>query len=146
MNSNRIGFEKSPSDWEGPLTLQCRLDEGYESTRYIAELASQKLVYYPPLRLLGIKSPSEAPALILITIGKARHARGDVKFKSEIRSDNGSSEHLVYEFYDQKVNSVRYETKDVKGNTSLYIPNEVFKGLKHPKRVFLAISMPQNGE
>ena len=146
MTTSKIGFEKSPNEWVGPVTLQCELDKNHKSTRYVAELASQKFVYYPPLKLLGAKMPSGAPPLIWVLIGKAKHTHGDVKFKSEIRDESSFAEHLVYEFLNKKVHSVRYETKDVKGNASLYIPNEIFRGLKHPKRVFLAISILQVDE
>jgi len=144
--TRNIGFEGGKNEWEGPLKLQFHKDEKHTAIRYVAELNKQKFTFYPPTPLLGAKLQRTLPTVILVTIGKAQHATGDLKFPSEIRSEDDSIEHLVYEFAEEKVNSIRYNTSDVKDNASLYIPKEVFRGMKHPKRVFLAITLPKEAQ
>lgn len=139
--AEKIGFEKSGEEWEGPISLVLELDQKHDSVRYIGNLSKQRFSYYPPMILLKGPTGSGFPDRILVTIGRAQHSKGEVRFQSEVRVEGEASEHVVYSFYAEKSNSVRYETRDVDSNRSLYIPFEVFRGKNYPKRVYLTVSV-----
>ncbi len=139
--SDKIGFQRTADEWEGPVALECDLDRQHTSLRYTAQLLQQKFTFYPPLELLGAISPSDAPETIVVTLKRTTQQATAVAFPSELRSSSAAAGGVVYDFREAKVNSVRYESKSLKRNSSLYIPNEIFRTHRPPAKVHLTLEV-----
>jgi len=130
------------SEWAGPIELEFTIDKDHSSLRYNSMLMTQSFSYYPPPVFVGSNKKDDAPERIILTLGKVKESGWDSKFKSEVRNTvENVFNYLVYDFEEEMGHSIKYFAKDLKGNATLYAPKGLFRGLKYPEKLYVAIRL-----
>lgn len=137
-----MAFSLKPREWEGPIALKFCYDSTHTKTvRYRCELKRHSFDFYAPLFKLNDLDAQEIPDSLQVVIWKSGSPLRTIGYLSEPLSLRTESDVLEYEFTDSKVNSKRYDLPHEGQNYALYIPNEVFAGAPHPRRVYVQMGV-----
>jgi len=129
-------------EWQGPVACEFRYDSGHTKTaRYRCELEKRAFDFYAPLFALKGLGYDEIPDRLQVVIWKSESPARTCGYLSEPTPLRIESDVLEYEFAEQKINSKRYDIVYEGQVYALYIPNEVFRGLPHPRRVYVQIAV-----
>ena len=129
-------------EWQGPVAHEFQYYSGHTRTaRYRCELKSHAFDFYAPLFTLKGLGYEEIPDCLQVVIWKSESPVRMCGYLSEPTPLYVESDVLEYEFAEEKVNSKRYDIVYEGQVYALYIPNEVFCGLPHPKRVYVQIAV-----
>lgn len=140
-----IGFEgfrrQWEAPWEGPVVLTFEWFRNHTQTvRYRAALEDRVFDLYAPRFLLP--ADGDAPPQLLVAVGKTPEPVREIGFRGRSIPPRATSEMCEFDFFEEKVNSRRYQLWHEGRGYSLYVPNEVFEGLQAPERVFMRIAVP----
>lgn len=140
MTNIRFGLRLS--EWEGPIVREFLLSSGHSKTaRYRCQLEKRAFDFYAPLFLLLGLSPGKVPERLQVAIGKSFQPVRTIGFLSEPLPLSIESDVCEYEFTEAKSNSKRYDFAYEGQTYALYIPNEVFEGHPHPRRVYVKMGV-----
>ena len=129
-------------EWQGPVACVFRHHSWHTKThRYRCELEEHGFDFYAPLFALEGLESHEIPDRLQVVIWKSESPVRTCGYLSQPRPLRIESDVLEYEFTEEKVNSKRYDLVYEDQVYALYIPNEVFCGLSHPKRVYVQIAV-----
>lgn len=137
-----MGFGLSPREWEGPIALEfCFHSSHTKTVRYNCQLEKHSFDFYAPLFKLDGLSPNEVPERLQVVIWKSGSPVRTMGYLSEPLPLRIESDVLEYEFTEAKVHSKRYDLAYEAQLYALYIPNEVFSGALHPRRVYVQMGV-----
>ena len=144
-----LGFVKQPmpgSEWDGPVLLEFSRRPDYAKTRtarYECQVEDRKFDFYAPLFMLRHIEPEDVPLVLLVASGRSPEPGRTLGFQSQprpLRLESDACEYALSE--EEPVNSKRYDFVHEGQTYGLYIPNSVFGGQRHPKRVWVEIGVP----
>ena len=147
MTNAEFGLKKpTQPEWEGPTILKFVRHPEYSKTktaRYRHRLEDRWFDFYAPLFLLDGLAPSDVPERLLVKVGKSFEPVRTIGFLSERRPVTIQSDVVEYEFQEGKptVNSKPYVFIYEGQPYALYVPNSIFQGLPHPKRIYVQIGV-----
>ena len=133
----------SSKQWEGPTKFILTLyGEHTLTVRYRCPVGDRFFDYYAP-RVLLCAGGKAVPEEIHVEISRSEMPLHELGFHGRPirpRTEKGYWEYEIYD--DELVNSFRYAV-DYEGQLyTLYVPNAVFKGQPHPRRLLVWINVP----
>lgn len=135
-------FGMPQREWEGPIACEFEFDRKHTKTaRYKYKVKRQVFEFYAPLFMLKGLGNDEVPDRLQVVIWKSESPVRTFGYLSEPIPLRIESDVLEYEFTEEKVNSKRYDLAYKGQNYALYIPNEIFGIMPHPKRVFVQMAV-----
>ena len=144
QDKNYLWWLQSDDTWNDQILLEFIFDRDHtKTTRYKSKLYKQEFVLYAPKIMLPQALSDVNAEIIHVTIGITEKDINKVKFKSQL---NLTDNILSFKFYDEKVNSIRYDAVFEGKTYSMSIPREFFRNEKHPSKLFLHISLPKGEE
>jgi hypothetical protein len=126
--------------WDGVLLLEFRFIKMHSNTaRYRAAFKSRAFDIYVPLLALPEEQRSLPPDTLHVAIDRSATAVKRIGFGAEWHPLEARAGVCEFEFAERMVNSVKYQMPHEQQVFSLYVPNAVFGGEPHPKRMFLRL-------
>jgi hypothetical protein len=126
--------------WDGVLLLEFTFSKLHSNTaRYKAAFKGRAFDIYVPLLALPEERRSSPPDILHVALDRSATAVKRIGFGAEWHPLAASTGVCEFEFAERMVNSVKYHMPHEQQTFSLYVPNAVFGGEPHPKRVFLRL-------
>jgi len=137
-----MSFGLKQREWHGPVACEFQFYSGHTKTaRYRSELRKHAFDFYAPLFMLNGLSDEEIPECLQVVIWKSESPVRTCGYFSEPLPLRLESDVLEYEFTEAKANSIRYDFTYKSQTFAIYIPNEIFEGFPHPRRVYVQMAV-----
>jgi hypothetical protein len=134
-------FRLGQHEWEGPVAFTFYFFRKHTKTARYKCKENVAFDFYAPLFMINGLSEDEIPESLQVIMGKSPFPPRTMGFLSEPRPLRIESDFCEYEFDKDYKNSIRYNLTLQLQTYALYIPNEVFEGFPHPKRVFVKMGV-----
>jgi len=132
-----MNFGLPEKEWEGPIACEFKLFEKHTKVmQYRCHLEKQGFRFYTPLFMFKHLKEDEIPEHLQVVIWKSASPVRTCGYLSGQNPLLVESDVVEYEFEEKKGHSIKYCIIRDGQTYSLYIPNEVFKGMAPPKRVY----------
>jgi len=132
----------SSKQWEGPTQfILTRYDEHTLTVRYRCPIGDRFFDYYAP-RVLLCAEGEPVPDEIHVEISRSEMPLHELGFHGRPIRPRTEKNFWEYGFDEEKVNSFRYAVDYEDQRYYLYVPNAVFNGQPHPRRLLVWIHVP----
>ncbi len=132
----------SSKQWEGPTQfILTRFTEHTLTVRYRCPIGDRFFDYYAP-RVLLCAEGEAAPDEIHVEISRSEMPLHALGFHGRPIRPRTEKDFWEYEIDEEKVNSFRYAVDYEDQRYYLYVPNAVFNGQPHPRRLLVWIHVP----
>ena len=132
----------SSKQWEGPTKFILTLHREYTLVvRYRCLVDDRFFDYYAP-RVLLCAGGKAVPEEIHVEISRSEMPLHELGFHGRPIRPRTEKNFWEYGFDEEKVNSFRYAVDYEDQRYYLYVPNAVFNGQPHPRRLLVWIHVP----